>query len=228
MDEMGKKRVLFICYSLSGQTSGILVRLAAGMEEEGVEVTTERLKPVTPIRFPLGGFSATFAMMLITFFRNRVPIASLSEKSREKYDLIILAGPTWSYHPSGPILSLFNLEGQRLFKGQTVLPVISCRGYWRMHWFGIRHLLAKCKARVPNKIVFSHPTKEPWRTVGVFLKIAGKNPNRSRLLGKVYPKYGHSGDQHEEAFRFGRMIGNALTEDTPLDDLNFHTPLALP
>lgn len=228
MEETNKKRVLFICYSLSGQTSSILARLATGMEEEGVVVTTERLRPITPIRFPLGTIRATLAMMLITFFRNHVPIAPLSEKSQEKYDLIILAGPTWSYHPSGPILSLFNLAGQNLFKDQTVLPVISCRGYWRMHWLGLRHLLVKSKAQVPNKIVFSHPSKEPWRTVGVFLKIAGKNPERSRLMGKVYRKYGHTSDQHEEAFRFGRLIGNALIEDTPLDALNFHTPLAIP
>jgi hypothetical protein len=97
-----------------------------------------------------------------------------------------------------------------------------------MHWYGLRHLLSKCHANVPNKIVFSHPTKEPWRTLGVFLKIAGKNPERSQLMGKVYPKYGHTKDQHEEAFRFGRMIGSALNEDTPLDQLNFHTPLATP
>lgn len=228
MGSTHKKRVLFICYSLSGQSSGLLVRLAAGMEEEGVEVVTERLKPLKPIRFPLGSLRMTFTMMLITFFRNRVPIAPLSKKTEEQYDLIILAGPTWSYHPSGPILSLFKFEGERLFPNQTVLPVISCRGYWRMHWLGLRQLLAKYSARVPNKIVFSHPSKEPWRTIGVFLKIAGKNPERSKFLGKVYPKYGHTSDQHKEAFRFGKMIGNALIEDNPIETLNFRTPLAMP
>ena len=167
-------------------------------------------------------------MMLITFFRNRVPIAPLSDKVLEKYDLIILAGPTWSYHPSGPILSLCKFEGHRLFPKQTVLPVISCRGYWRMHWFGLRHLLAKHSARIPNKIVFSHPSKEPWRTIGVFLKLAGKSPERSKLMGRVYPKYGHTKDQHEEAFRFGKMIGTALREGNPIEELNFRTPLAMP
>ncbi len=223
-----KKRVLFICYSLSGQTNGLLLHLAAGMEEEGVEVVIERLRPLKPIRFPLGSTRTTIAMMLITFFRNLVPIAPLSEKTKEQYDLIILAGPTWSYHPSGPILSLLKFDGKRLFPNQTVLPVISCRGYWRMHWLGLRQLLKKYSARVPNKIVFSHPSKEPWRTLGVFLKLAGKNPERSKFMGKFYPKYGHTSDQHEEAFRFGKMIGNALTEDQPIEKLNFRTPLAMP
>lgn len=223
-----KKRVLFICYSLSGQTSGLLVRLAAGMEEKGVEVVTERLRPIKPIKFPLDSTRTAVAMMLLSFFRNRVPIAPLSEKTEEQYDLIILAGPTWSYNPSGPILSLFKFDGKRLFPNQTVLPVISCRGYWRMHWLGLRQLLAKYNARVPNRIVFSHPSKEPWRTLGVFLKLAGKNPERLKFFGKLYPKYGHTHDQHEEAFRFGKMIGNALTEDNPIETLNFRTPLAMP
>jgi hypothetical protein len=228
MEQKRKKKVLFLCYSLSGQTSGLLARLRAGMEEEGLEVHTERLRPIKPIRFPLGTVRTTIAMMVITFFRTRVPIAPLSEKTYEEFDLIIVAGPTWSYHPSGPILSLFKFEGRRLFKNKPVLPVISCRGYWRMHWYGLRHLLKKYKARVTNCIVFSHPTKEPWRTVGVFLKLAGKNPERSKSLGKFYPKYGHSIDQHEEALRFGHMIGEALINNKTLEDIDFKTPVATP
>ena len=97
-----------------------------------------------------------------------------------------------------------------------------------MHWYGLRHLLKKCQARIVNRIVFSHPIKEPWRTVGVFLKIAGKNPERSKSLGKFYPKYGHSVEQLEEAFRFGRIIGSALTDGKSIEEINFQTSTALP
>ena len=89
--------------------------------------------------------------------------------------------PAW-HSPHGPVLDLIDRFGPRLFRDRQVIPLISCRGYWRMHWWGLRQLLRNCGALVPNLIVFSHPAPEPWRTVGVFLKIVGKAPERSRLL----------------------------------------------
>ncbi len=220
------KKILFICYSLSGQTSSLLARLAKGIESTGVSVTTERLHPVKQIHFPFGSIWSTLIMMLVTFFRRRVPIEPLSDKCQESYDLIILAGPTWSYNPSGPVLSLFDRDGERLFSKQNVIPFISCRGYWRMHWFGLKSLLKKNKATVPNCIIFTHTSKEPWRTLGVFLKLAGKNPERSPFLSKRYPRYGHDRNQQEESFRFGTMLGEAVANDIALETLNFKTPLS--
>lgn len=81
---------------------------------------------------------------------------------------------------------------------------------------------------MPNCIVFSHPNKEPWRTIGVFFKIAGKNPERHRLLGKYYNHFGHSKDQQNEAAHFGMILGKALNTGQPLESLNFQTPQALP
>ncbi|HAD04544.1 MAG TPA: hypothetical protein DCF93_07950 [Desulfuromonas sp.] len=166
-------------------------------------------------------------MMLLTFFRKRVPIAPLSEKCRQGYDLMVLAGPTWSYHPSGPVLSLLDRDDSGLFAGVTVIPLISCRGYWRMHWFGLRALLRKHGAVVVNCIVFTHPSREPWRTLGVFLKLAGRCPEKSKFLGRYYPRYGHEKRQLEEAFRFGVLLGEALTAGRDLAALDFQTPLAV-
>ena len=86
-------------------------------------------------------------MMMLTFFRKRIPIAPLSDKCKGRFDLMILAGPTWSYHPSGPVLSLLDRNDSTLFANQTVISLISCRGYWRMHWFGLRALLKKTAGR---------------------------------------------------------------------------------
>ena len=95
-----------------------------------------------------------------------------------------------------------------------------------MHWFGLKSLLKKNKATMPNSIVFTHPSKEPWRTLGVFLKLAGKAPERSSFLSKHYPHYGHDRDQQEEAFRLGAILGQAVATDSPLEELNFRTPLS--
>ena len=89
-------------------------------------------------------------------------------------------------------------------------------------------MLAKCGARFSNLIVFTHPSKEPWRTIGVFLKIAGKAPERSRFLSRHYNRFGHSNEQMEEAFRFGVQIGQSLRGGPPLGKINFKTDLALP
>ena len=214
-------KVLILYYSLSAQTSGLVHRLGAGLEEQGVHWVCERLQPLVPRHFPIGTVPATLFMMLITFLRTRMPIQPLPLSCWERYDLIVLAGPTWSYNPSGPVLSLLDRDGARLFSGQQVLPLISCRGYWRMHWLSLRWQLARCGAKVVNKMIFAHPSKEPWRTIGVFLKLAGRVPERSRWFGRHYPRYGHSREQQDQAFAFGAAIGQALKRGSSLAELSF-------
>ncbi len=214
-------RVLLLFFSFSGQSSGLAHHLAVGLQRKGVQVVLERLQPVKPMQFPFGSILQTIKMMLLTCFRLRVPILSLEEHCFESYDLIILAGPTWSYNPSGPILALLDRDGRQLFGGQQVLPLISCRRYWRSHFWCLRRKLCSLGAEVVNRVIFIHPTREPWVTLGVFLKLAGKNPERSRFLGKFYRKYGHSKNQFEEAEKIGAQIGAALQIGRPLADLKF-------
>ncbi|MFZ5763999.1 MAG: flavodoxin family protein [Thermodesulfobacteriota bacterium] len=227
MDTTAAKKILIIAYSLSGQTSNLLARLTAGLEKSDVSVTVERLRPLQPIRFPFGSIRDTLLRMAITFCRRRVAIAPLSDKCRGSFDLIILAGPTWSYHPSGPVLFLLDRDGDVLFAGQKVIPFISCRGYWRAHWLGLRHLLGKKGAKVVNRIIFTHPGREPWRTLGVFLKLTGRFPAQSGLVSRHYPRYGHTRKQLEEAALFGNMLGVALSSGHDLSGLDFATRIAL-
>jgi hypothetical protein len=74
-------------------------------------------------------------------------------------------------------------------------------------------------------MVFTHPHAEPWRTIGVFLKIAGKSPETA--LGRFYDRYGHARHQRQEARRFGELIGRALQEGISLDLVNFRTRAAI-
>lgn len=222
-----KAKVLIIYYSFSGQINGLINHLISGLKESGVTVVTEKLRPVKALRFPVGNIPATIKMMLMTFLRMRVDIKDLDEQCFEDYNLILLAGPTWSYNPSGPVLSLLDRYGSKLFKKQKVIPVISCRGYWRMHRLGLKLKLKSSGAIIPNHIVFTHPCKEPWRTIGVFLKIAGKAPERSKFLGNRYARFGHSRKQHLEAENFGVMIGSALNKEEDLTQLDFHTGIAV-
>lgn len=220
-------KVLFLYFSFSSQTKNLLQSMAEGLEQEGVHVEWERISLLDrTIRFPVGSIVKTLWLMLETFFRKRFPIEPLSEQCFSDFDLIMLAGPTWSYNPSGPVLSLFDRDGDRLFSGRKVLPLISCRGYWRMHWFGLRRLLRKSNASIVNLIVFCHPCPEPWRTIGVFFKLAGKVPERM-WFSRYYKKYGHSNSQLLEAERFGVMIGQALAAGRDLNELDFTSKKAL-
>ena len=221
-----KYKVLFLYFSFSSQTKNLLQSMAEGIRQENVAVEWERIKPLQHLRFPIGSIVKTFSMMLLTFFRKRYPIEPLDEKCFSGYDLIILAGPTWSYNPSGPVLALCDRDGKRLFAGRRVLPLISCRGYWRAHWWGLRKVLRKNMATVDNLIVFSHPSREPWRTIGVFLKLAGKVPERM-WFSRYYRKYGHTNAQIIEAERFGTMIGRAVFDGTELGQLDFKSKKAL-
>ncbi|HIJ79454.1 MAG: hypothetical protein OEY01_11390 [Desulfobulbaceae bacterium] len=220
-------KVLIVFYSLSAQTSGLVHRLASGLADQGIGVVMERLKPLEPLKFPLGSIPATLSMMFSTFLRRRIAIEALSPACWQKYDLLIVAGPTWSYNPSGPILSMLERDGAQLFAGKKVVPLISCRGYWRTHWFGLRRLLQQKGAEVLNKIVFTHPSREPWRTIGVFLKLAGKMPEKAWLIGRYYQHFGHAKAQKEEAYSFGVEMGKALQAAAPLADLDLHSKITL-
>jgi len=203
------KRVLLVYYSYSGQTSRLIQAFGAGLEDSGVEVTRHRLIPLERLSFPLGSFFSTFKMMIVTFFRRRIAITSESKKITGDWDLIVLAGPTWSYNPSGPVLSFYDSNG-KVFDKRQVLPFISCRGYWRIHHWQLRYMLKRCGARVLEPVVFKHCGSEPWRSIGVFLKIAGYNPESNGWLSRYYKRYGHTREQVEHARTIGARIGAKL------------------
>ncbi|ADH84720.1 hypothetical protein [Desulfurivibrio alkaliphilus] len=203
-------RVLVLFYSYSGQSSVLIRRLVAGLSDEGVEVCQERLQPRQLLRFPLGSVVKTIWLMIITFFRTRFAIQPLAVSDDDPFDLVVLAGPTWSWSPSGPVLTLLD-QHPGLFRQRPVLAVISCRGYWRAHWRYLRKRLTGLGADPFGPLVFSHPQREPWRTIGVFLKVAGMAPERSSsLFSRLYPRFGHTRQQCDEAYALGRQLATRL------------------
>lgn len=205
-------RICIIYFSLSGQSRGLINLLASGIRIQGVEVVIEQIRTPQRIGFPFNSVFQTLKIMLTTFFRKRIPILELSSNCYESYDLFILAGPTWSYNPSGPVLSLLDCYGEKLFAGKQVVPLISCRGYYRMHERLLTRQLQKCGAQVGESIIFSHPVSEPWSTIGVFLKSAGYQPERISFLTKHYPHFGHTVEQLYQVRSCGQMLAENLLE----------------
>ncbi len=190
--------VLILYYSFSNQTRRMVHVAKEVLRDEGYTFYEERIRPKYPLTFPVNSILDTFILMIKTFFRWRVPIYPLSERAlKGEFNLVVLAGPTWSYNPSGPILSLLDLHGQELFKATKVLPLISCRSYWKRHYTYLRGRIQSLGGAVLPPIVLRHPLKEPWKTLGVFFTIAGKNPRRLPLLRNRYVQYGHTKEQLE-------------------------------
>lgn len=206
-----KKQVLIVYYSFSGQTQLLIQRVASGLRESGLEVVTERLQPVNHIQFPFSSWKKMAKVMVYSFFRWRVPIQPVGDFVLKEWDLILIAGPTWSYNPSGPVLDFLDRYGSTLCKGAVVLPLISCRSYWRTHYWGLKVILKRLEARVLRPTVFLHSSTEPWRTIGLLLQLVGKLPRlESSWFRKRYPRYGHSREQYDDAIEEGRRIARML------------------
>jgi hypothetical protein len=205
-----KKRVLVVYYSFTQQTRILLKQFCAGLQEEGIEVDSERLEPVNPYEFPFQSDVRLVTVMMRTFFKGRKEVQPISDKCFESWDYVVLAGPTWSYFPSGPILDFLDRYGEKVLAGKKVIPFISCRSYWRLN---NRTLAKRCKklgAESLPPFVFEHPTREPYRVLGLLLKLRGKMI-RSDWFRKNYESYGHNKAQAEEAFEKGQQLGKNIS-----------------
>lgn len=169
------------------------------------------LRPVVPIVFPFTSNFSLFIAMWNPFLRKRIEI-NPPPISRESYNHIIIAGPTWSYQPSGPILDFLDKYGKKYLNGTKVSLLISCRSYWRSHYFGIRRICKNVGGLVENQpIIFQHQVSEPWKTIGLLLWVRGYRQNElPHWFRKRFPYYGHTDKQLIEAYHKGVLLGEQL------------------
>ena len=208
---MTKKRVLVVYYSFTQQTRTQLMRFIDGLKDSGVEVTMERLQPIAPYDYPFKTIFHLVVAMIVTFFQRRMAIQPIAAHCRDHWDCIILAGPTWSYNPSGPVLDFLDRYGKEVCCGKTVVPFISCRAYWRPHYWIIRRRLQQCGATVERPVVFDHPVSEPWRSLGLLLKLLGIiGQRRYAWVRRHYSRYGHTDAQRLEAKEQGRQLAEKM------------------
>jgi hypothetical protein len=208
---LASKRVLIVYYSYTQQTRLLLKKFSEGLANADISVTLQRLEPVSPYEFPFRSNLRLLWAMTVTFFRRRMTVKPLAEACFTDWDRIIVAGPTWSFQPSGPVLAFLDQYALRLFPGRRVLPLISCRSYWRWHLFSLRRALQRCGAQVDPPLVFCHPIREPWRVIGLVLQLRGKMVRRENSwFRRHYPGYGHSREQLDQAFARGRQLADEL------------------
>jgi hypothetical protein len=207
-------RILIVYYSFTQQTRVLLRRFVSGLESKGVEVALERLEPRQSFDFPFRSNYRLGMAMVTTFFRRRMEVKPVGEKCFVEWDCVVIAGPTWSYHASGPVLDFLDRYGSKVCNGRLVIPFISCRSYWRIHYWDLKRQLLRWGAEVAKPIVFAHPMKEPWRFIGLVMQLRGKmvRKGNSSWFRKHYPGYGHSKEQGEEAFRKGTEVAKMVQQ----------------
>lgn len=209
--KLSKKRVLIIYYSFTQQTKLQLKQFIAGLESCDIETSLVRLEPVHPYEFPFRTNYRLAAAMVETFFRRRMEIKPVSAQCVGDWDRIVLAGPTWSYQPCGPVLDFLDRFAGEVCAGRTIIPFISCRSYWRWHYRILKARLRRVGAVVEEPIVFTHPVREPWRFIGLVLQLRGKMIRREKSwFRKHYPGYGHNKEQGLAALRKGQAIAERL------------------
>ena len=209
---MEEKQVLIVYYSLSQQTYRLVQNLSEGLQSTGASVELFRLRPQTPVVVPIKSNFDLFRIMMSTTVRTRTEIRPV-QLQRATYDHIIIAGPTWSYNPSGPVLKFLDTYGTQLLKDTSVSFLISCRSYWLTHYWGLKRMCVKCGGRTQKPTVFRHSTAEPWCTFGLLYWLRGVyEKNLPGWLLKRYSHFGHSEEQFKEAREAGVRLGNSIME----------------
>lgn len=202
---------MIVYYTFSSQTFRLVQQLAAGLEESGVYVQLERLEPAVEMDLPFTSSWSMFKTMVSSYFRSRKPVLAPSYPSGMEWDLVILGGPTWSFYPSGPMLYYLDAFARDVVKNRDVIPLISCRTYWRMHYNCLKEMVGECGGRIQEPVVFKHSGREPWKTIGLCLKLLGRLPRgKDSWFRTKYPRYGHAPEQYKEAMQKGRELGEML------------------
>lgn len=211
--------ILCIYYSYSGQTAKLIRAFTEGFSQGGGKAVIVKLHPLKKIPFPFPSMATTLWMMFRTLFRVRDKVFEHAVAAGP-FDAVLIGGPTWSYCPSGPVLAWLDEEGREVLTGKKTLPFISCRGYWNLHHLQLKRLIADRGGKPLKPIIFTHPVKEPWRSIGVFLSLIGRHPEKMPFLGKRYPGFGHSPAQIEEAGKLGKVFARKLKESPESDSVN--------
>ncbi|MGE0010897.1 MAG: dialkylresorcinol condensing enzyme [Azoarcus sp.] len=203
------KNVLVVHYSQSGQLSDVVSALLRPLEDAGIHVHQEILRPQTPFPFPWPFFRFLDAFPESVRLDPR-PNLPLTIAPDQPFDLVILAWQVWYLSPSQPVTAFLQSdEGKRLLAGKPVVSVVACRNMWMTAYDKLVTLLEAAGARLTDHIAFTdnaNPlatfiTTPRWMFTG----------RRDRFLG--LPAAGVTPAETAGAARFGHALVTALARD---------------
>lgn len=203
------KNVLVVHYSQSGQLSDVVSAMLRPLEDAGIRVHQEVLRPQAPFPFPWPFFRFLDAFPESVRLDPR-PNLPLTVTPDTDFDLVILAWQVWYLSPSQPVTAFLQSdEGKRLLAGKPVVSVVACRNMWMTAYDKLVTLLGAAGAHLTDHVAFTdnaHPlatfiTTPRWMFTG----------RRDRFLG--LPAAGVTPAEAAAAARFGHALVTALARD---------------
>jgi len=204
------KRVLVPSYSQSGQLSAVVEQIIAPLRESGeVDIHIEPLRPLRPYPFPWS-ITRFFDAFPETALMLPQPLAPLSLRGDEDFDLIVLPYQVWFLAPSLPVTSFLKLPvAQQLLAGKPVVTVVACRNMWLLAQEKMKALLGDAGARLIDHVALidrgsmfaTFITTPLWMFTG----------RRHGWFG--LPPAGVPDEDIRRARRFGLALRDALAHD---------------
>lgn len=212
-----RKKILVIHYSQSGQLDRVTQQLTAPLIAcPDIDVTFERLRPVTPYPFPW-----PFLTFLDTFpeavYDDAPALAPSSLRGDESFDLIILAYQVWFLSPSLPTTAFLQSPlAAKLLRDKPVVTVIACRNMWLMAQERLKDHLSKLGARLVGNVALTDQAGNLLSFFATPLWVL--TGNKGPFLGGLIPKAGVAEADIAACVRFGERIRERLLAQPLLDE----------
>jgi flavodoxin len=203
------KKILVVYYSQSGQQLSILRSLTKPLVEAGHSIHIEEIQPVEKYPFPWTAYQF-FNAFPETFHQKPLDLKSLSPKTFEDYDLVIIGYQPWFLSPSRPIGSfLQSNEGKRILKSKKVVTILGCRNMWLGAQEKVKRRLEDAGANLSGHIALADRSANLSSLVTIL---------RWMLTGKkdaflFFPPAGIAQADIDHASVFGESIAKALESD---------------
>ncbi len=209
----GRRKVLVVAYSQSGQLDAIAESVTAPLQEDpAIQVDWLRVAPRQPYPFPWP-FLDFLDVFPEAVHLDPPPLQPFGIDADTRYDLIILAYTVWFLAPAPPITGFLKSDAaRRLLHDTPVMTLIGCRNMWVTAQETVSRLLAAHGARLIDNVVLtdqgsalaSFITTPRWLLTG----------RKDAFWG--LPPAGISAADIRDARRFGEAVRAALAEPGPL------------
>lgn len=202
------KKVLVLNYSQTGQLDEILDNFLATFNGCSIERVKIQLKNEFPFPWDNDVF---FNEMPETVLEEELEILPI-EVEHDNYDLIVIGHAPWFLSPSRPTVSL--LKDKRiksLLKDTAIVTVIGSRNMWLHAQESVKKYIAEAGGHlVGNVVLYDRVTN----LVSAFTILYWMQSGKKDRLYNIFPKPGISDEDIKGSGRFGKIVSDALAENS--------------
>lgn len=205
------KRILVVYYSQSGQLTRVVQSVLGPLvEQDGVELVFEALRPVKPYPFPWTAleFADTFPESVQQVPCELEPFAFDPEQA---FDAVVLAYTVWYLSPAIPINAfLQSPQAARVMRDRPVITIIGCRNMWLSAHEKVKAHIVRDGGTPAGNIVLMDRAPNLLGVVSIaHWMLTGR---KERFLG-LFPRPGIAEEEIAAARRFGPLLLEALRRE---------------